>query len=78
MFFDWDERKAAANWKKHRILFPEATEVFGDDLSSFVSDPDNSYGESRYLIFGKSLSGKALAYRSRRNQTLSVSSPPAA
>jgi uncharacterized DUF497 family protein len=61
MFFDWDERKAAANWQKHRIFFSEATEVFGDDLSSCVTDPDNSYGEARYLIFGKSLSGKALA-----------------
>ncbi|MCX7067410.1 MAG: hypothetical protein NTW85_06935 [Methylococcales bacterium] len=35
----------------------EVTEVFADDYSSCVSDPDHSYDESRYLLFGISTKG---------------------
>jgi len=60
MFFHWDARKAAANLKKHGVSFSEASEVFGDDLSSCVSDPDNSHGEARFLMFGTTLAGEGL------------------
>jgi hypothetical protein len=61
MDFEWDESKAHANSKKHGVTFWEATEVFGDELSSFVSDPDHSLGQDRFLLFGKSQEGKYLA-----------------
>lgn len=61
MDFEWDESKAAANIRKHGVTFWEATEVFGDELSSFVSDPDHSHGEDRFLLFGRSQEGKHLA-----------------
>ncbi|MEA3643623.1 MAG: BrnT family toxin [Lamprobacter sp.] len=61
MYFEWDWRKATENARKHGISFPEATEVFGDNFSSCVPDPDNSYGEERFLLFGKTKSGKGLA-----------------
>jgi uncharacterized DUF497 family protein len=54
MDFEWDEVKALANERKHGVSFLEATEVFGDDLSSCVRDPDHSHGEERYLLFGVS------------------------
>jgi uncharacterized DUF497 family protein len=60
MDFEWDEAKAATNAKNHGVTFWEATEVFGDELSSFVSDPDHSHGEERFLLFGRSLEGKSL------------------
>ena len=61
MDFEWDESKADANKTKHGVTFWEATEVFGDELSSFVSDPDHSHEEDRFLLFGRSQSGKYLA-----------------
>jgi uncharacterized DUF497 family protein len=61
MDFEWDETKADANIRKHGVTFWEATEVFGDELSSFVSDPDHSQGEDRFLLFGRSQGGKYLA-----------------
>lgn len=61
MDFEWDETKADANIRKHGVTFWEATEVFGDELSSFVSDPDHSQGENRFLLFGRSQGGKYLA-----------------
>jgi uncharacterized DUF497 family protein len=60
MDFEWDEAKAGANKKKHGVTFWEATEVFGDELSSFVVDPDHPKGEERFLLFGKTESSKYL------------------
>jgi uncharacterized DUF497 family protein len=57
MDFEWDETKDSTNQKKHGISFVEASEVFNDDLSSFVPDPDHSYREERYLLFGVSSKG---------------------
>lgn len=60
MDFTWDESKARSNLKKHHVSFKEATEVFGDEFSSCVPDPDHSFGEERYLLFGISSKGRHL------------------
>ncbi|MCF8000017.1 MAG: BrnT family toxin [Methylovulum sp.] len=60
MNFEWDEVKARNNLWKHGISFIEATEVFSDEHSSCVPDPDNSYNEERHLLFGVSLKGRCL------------------
>lgn len=60
MDFEWDESKAEANKTKHGVTFWEATEVFGDELSSFVVDPDHSTGEERFLLFGQTKNRKYL------------------
>jgi uncharacterized DUF497 family protein len=60
MQFEWDADKARSNQSKHAVSFVEASEVFDDDHSSTVPDPDYSTAESRYLIFGASKNGKYL------------------
>jgi uncharacterized protein len=60
MDFEWDERKDVANQKKHGVSFFEASEVFADDLSSCVPDPDHSDEEERFLLFGVTLKGNFL------------------
>lgn len=60
MEFEWDSAKARENESKHGVSFFEACEVFGDDHSSAVRDPDHSLEENRYLIFGMSKGGKYL------------------
>ena len=60
MEFEWDVEKAKENEDKHQVSFVEASEVFGDALSSTVPDPDHSEGEDRYLIFGVSKNGRYL------------------
>ena len=60
MDFEWDEIKAIINQKKHGISFLEASEVFDDDLSSCVHDPDHSNEEERFLLFGVSSKRKYL------------------
>ena len=60
MNFEWDDRKAATNLRKHRVPFSEAATVFGDPLAYTFSDPDSSIGESRWLTFGISTKGRLL------------------
>lgn len=58
--FEWDPRKAAANLRKHRIGFPEATTAFGDPLSMTIPDPDHSDDEERLLLLGQTEAGRLL------------------
>ena len=60
MDFEWDPEKALANESKNGVSFFEACEVFDDDYSSAVHDPDHSQDEERYLIFGVSKGGHYL------------------
>ena len=60
MKFEWDDNKEKINQRKHGVSFLKATEVFADDYSSCVNDPDHSYDESRYLLFGISTKGDYL------------------
>lgn len=73
--FEWDPAKAKANEEKHGVSFFEACEVFDDDYSSSVRDPDHSEDEDRYLIFGLSRSGKYLvvSYTERGNRIRVIS-----
>ena len=54
MEFEWDQKKAVANERKHRVSFHEAATVFGDPLAITFDDPDHSEGEYRLLTFGMS------------------------
>ena len=58
--FEWDEEKAAANLKKHKVTFDEATTVFIDPLSITVPDPGYSVDEQRYIDLGSSEKGRVL------------------
>jgi uncharacterized DUF497 family protein len=58
--FSWDDRKAAANLRKHGVSFPEASTVFDDPFAITYPDPEHSTGENRHLTFGASSSGRVL------------------
>jgi uncharacterized DUF497 family protein len=42
------------------VTFQEAVEVFADDYSSVIADPDHSVGERRYVVFGRTVGGRFL------------------
>ena len=58
--FEWDEEKAKANLKKHRVGFDEATTVFTDPYSMTIHDPDHSADEQRHIDIGTSDKGRVL------------------
>ncbi|PIP71172.1 MAG: hypothetical protein COW90_01440 [Nitrospirae bacterium CG22_combo_CG10-13_8_21_14_all_44_11] len=60
MKFEWDTRKAARNFEKHRVAFAEAATVFDDTLSITIYDPDHSKDEERYIAVGRSYQGRLL------------------
>ena len=45
--FEWDAAKAEGNWKKHKVRFERARDVFKDVMA--IDEPDDSedYGEER-------------------------------
>ncbi len=52
--FEWDERKASANAKKHGVSFEEAKSVFVDERAKLIDDPDHSDDEDRFVLLGLS------------------------
>ena len=54
MNFTWDEAKAAINLQKHKVSFEEAKTVFDDEEALFMSDPDHSDTEERFILLGMS------------------------
>ena len=60
LIFEWDADKARENEQKHGVSFLEASEVFADDHSSAVPDPDHSMEQARYLIYGMSKQARHL------------------
>jgi uncharacterized DUF497 family protein len=65
--FEWDEEKAAANLRKHKVSFEEAKTVFNDPMSVTVRDESHSVEEDRYIDIGTSARGRVLivAYTER-------------
>ena len=61
MRFVWDPKKAAANAKKHKVSFEEASTAFADNFAITAPDPDHSVGEERWVTFGESARGRLLA-----------------
>ena len=59
--FEWDERKAKRNQRKHGVSFDEATTVISDPLSATIPDPLHSgFGEERFVTMGLSAQGRLL------------------
>ena len=52
--FEWDQRKSAANAKKHGVSFEEAKSVFVDERAKLINDPDHSDDEDRFVLLGLS------------------------
>lgn len=58
--FEWDEKKAKSNLKKHGVSFNEAKTVFEDPFSLTLEDPIHSELEERYLTIGYSCQNRLL------------------
>lgn len=57
---EWDPAKAASNLRKHGVSFEEAATALADDYSVTGADPEHSIGESRFVTFGASNTGRLL------------------
>lgn len=71
--FEWDEEKAASNFKKHKVTFAEAKTVFADPFAITIDDPEHSIEEQRFIDIGISAAGNILvvSYTERKEIRLS-------
>ena len=58
--FEWDDKKAKLNAKKHGVTFEEASTAFADRLSLTIHDPTHSQLENRFVTVGGSHLGRLL------------------
>ena len=58
--FEWDQKKAIKNLKKHGIPFEEAETVFGDPFSLTLIDPYHTVFEIRFITIGMTLRRRLL------------------
>ena len=52
LILEWDDNKAALNWKKHKIYFEDAARVFLDDNRIDEFDEEHSDFEERRKVIG--------------------------
>ena len=52
--FEWDQRKNAANKRKHGVSFEEARTVFYDERALLIEDPLDENEEDRFVLLGLS------------------------
>lgn len=60
MRFDWDDRKAAANQRKHGLSFELAITAFDDPFALVVDDVKHSSAEARHWLIGETDAGKVV------------------
>ncbi len=58
--FEWDEVKAKANFKKHKVSFEEGKTIFNDPFLFTFPDSGHSKNEERYINIGISVNGRIL------------------
>ena len=58
MDYQWDDNKAKANLKKHKVDFADAVTVFGDNLAITLEDVDPD--EERFVTIGIDALGRIL------------------
>ncbi len=59
--FVWDQKKADANYKKHKVTFEEAKTAFIDPNGRMIYDPGHSKEEERFILLGVSSALRILA-----------------
>ena len=52
--FEWDPEKNKQNQRRHGVRFEEAESVFADEHGLFMSDPEHSEDEDRFILLGLS------------------------
>ncbi|MBV9155242.1 MAG: BrnT family toxin [Acidobacteriaceae bacterium] len=59
--FEWDAVKAAANARKHGVLFDLARTIFSDPLLLTIADLPHSEVEERWFSVGRANNGSILS-----------------
>lgn len=50
--FEWDDRKAASNWRDHGVTFDQGAKAYLDPFGIELLDDREAYGEERFNVLG--------------------------
>jgi uncharacterized protein len=70
--FEWDQAKAAANYKKHGVRFEHAVGVFEDPFALIELDESEEYGEDRFLLTGRAAGGILVVVYTERGERVRI------
>lgn len=73
LLIEWDDRKAAINYKKHGIHFEDAARIFLDDNRIDYLDELHSDDEERWKVIGKVRNILAVIYTERSDKLRLIS-----
>jgi uncharacterized protein len=70
--FEWDDAKAEANFKKHKVRFEHAVEACEDCDALIELDDSEDYGESRFILIGRAANGLLAVVYTERNDRIRI------
>ena len=70
--FEWDQAKAAANYKKHGVRFEHAVGAFEDPFALIELDESEEHGEDRFLLTGRAAGGILVVVYTERGERVRI------
>jgi uncharacterized protein len=70
--FEWDDAKAEANFRKHKVRFEHAAEACEDPYGLIELDDSEDYGEDRFILVGRAADGVITVVYTERNERLRI------
>jgi uncharacterized DUF497 family protein len=70
--FEWDQAKAAANYKKHGVRFEHAVGAFEDPFALIELDESEEYGQDRFLLTGRAAGGILVVVYTERGERVRI------
>jgi uncharacterized protein len=70
--FEWDDAKAEANLRKHKVRFEHAAEACEDPYALIELDDSEEYGEDRFILVGRAADGLITVIYTERNERIRI------
>lgn len=71
-YYEWDDAKAEANLRKHRVRFEHAVEACEDPDALIELDDSEDYGEDRFILIGRTTDGVLTVVYTERNSRIRI------
>lgn len=68
IYFEWDDLKAAENFRRHGVSFEEAAYALGDPFAVEVIDDRVRYGEERIIALAVGKTGILVVIHTERHE----------
>jgi uncharacterized DUF497 family protein len=71
-YFEWDDAKAEANFRKHKVRFEHGAEACEDPYALIELDDSDDYGEDRFILIGRAADGVLTVVYTERNDRIRI------